>query len=83
MAFSFDVRLGDGDVAEKIEQVKQMARDSVHNIALEGDADSGSITGVVQGSYQVVADKLTVTIKRKPLVLSQGLVKQTIREFFS
>lgn len=83
MAFSFDVSLGDNDVAEKIEQVKQMARDSVHDIALEGDADCGRITGVVKGDYSVSQNTLTITIKRKPLILSQALVKQTIREFFA
>lgn len=83
MAFSFDVHLVDADVDEKIQEVKEMARQSIHDIALDGDGDSGRITGVVKGDYVVDGDKLTVTIKRKPLILSQALVKQTIREFFT
>ncbi len=83
MAFRFDVELEeDVCMKSKIEHVKKMADDSAYNIRLEGDDQEGKIRGIVSGKYTVDGSRLHINIFRKPIILSNGKIKETITEFF-
>ena len=84
MAFSFDINLDeDVDMHEKIKDVQQMAHDSPYHLDLVGDEECGKIKGIVGGDYSVDGCKLTVTIKKKPLILSENKIKQALTGFFT
>ncbi|MGI9286327.1 MAG: hypothetical protein ACR2P1_13135 [Pseudomonadales bacterium] len=85
MAFSFDIDLGEHvDMHEKLAHVKQMAHDSPYHLDLVGDDQCGKIKGIIGGDYEVVDDcTLTITIKKKPLILSENKIKQALTGFFS
>lgn len=83
MAFGFDVELGDDVcIKSKIEHVKKMADDSAYNIRLDGNELEGKIRGIVSGVYTVDGSKMRINISRKPIILSNGKIKETITEFF-
>lgn len=85
MAFSFDIDLAeDVDMHEKLAHVKQMAHDSPYHLDLEGDDHCGQIKGIIGGEYEVVdACKLKITIKKKPLILSENKIKKALTGFFT
>ncbi len=84
MAFSFDIDLDeDVDMHKKIKHAQQMAQDSPYRVALVGDGECGKIKGIIAGDYSVDGCKLMVTIKKKPLILSQLKIKQALTGFFS
>ncbi len=85
MAFSFDINLADDvDMHEKLAHVRKMAHDSQYHLDLVGDDKCGQITGIIGGDYEVVGDcKLKITIKKKPLILSENRIKKALTGFFT
>lgn len=85
MAFSFDIILAeDVDMHDKLANVKKMAHDSPYHLDLVGDDKCGEIQGIIGGEYEVVDDcKLKITIKKKPLILSENRIKQALTGFFT
>ena len=84
MAFSFTVRIPLGtDLEGKLEQAKFAASNSDHDVLISGNISSGIISGDVTGSYRVSGNTINVTITDKPWLATEGLIKKTVRDFFS
>lgn len=81
MSKAFEYRLK-GDVADTINKAILVAREN--GVAMSGDVQTGQFTGHgIVGQYQVLEDKLAVTIEKKPLVMPWSLIETTLNKFFA
>lgn len=84
MALKFEIQLRDDEcAATKVEQVKKYAADSKYDIALEGDEQSGKFLGIVKGDYEIDGQCLAINITKKPMIMSDSMIRKTITKFFA
>lgn len=79
MAKSFTVIIRE-DPEELLERVRRKA--SKGGVNFWGDSVRGGFSGKVSGSYSISGNQLTITITKKPFIVSWGFVKSEIRKFF-
>lgn len=85
MAHRFSVRI-QGDPQRAVQNVETQLRAAGGTFA--GDARAGkfggkSPVGLIEGTYEVHNDTVTVTITKKPFVVPNSTVEGKIREYFA
>ncbi len=81
MAHSFTLSLTTTPAA-LLERAKKLAAEN--DAVFQGDTSSGSFTASgVEGSYQIDADTITITVTDKPFLAPWALVESKVRGFFS
>ncbi len=81
MTHKFDVKLNRDahDVVAKFKTVAE--KNGVH---MSGDHQHGKFIGMgIEGRYQIEGDVLTLTILKKPMLISWSLMEAKVREYFS
>lgn len=68
-----------GDLESKLEIAKGKAR--AQGVAFHGDTRSGSFSGSISGTYSISGGVATVTITKKPFIVSWAYVDRQLREF--
>jgi hypothetical protein len=81
----FDVPLEE-EAEVVIDKVKTLI--SQHGGTLQGDASKGSFegmtpAGMIRGVYEIAGRTATIDIHDKPWMLSQAMIEQTLREYFT
>lgn len=83
MAFNFIVDLWPGtDLAKTLEKVKQEAAKSKHKVVINGSTSSGSVSGDLEGSYQVNGQQVHFTITKAPAFATDDMIKDAVKRFF-
>ena len=83
MACKFFVYIWPGtDLAAALERAKQEAAWSSHDIVIEGNTNSGTVRGEVEGSYSVQGDEIYFTINKKPAFATEDTLKDIVKKFF-
>jgi hypothetical protein len=68
-----------GDPEEKFKEVQRLAK--AKGVVLKGNSTSAVFSGLVSGSYSRSGNSVTVTITKKPLVVSWLKVESMLRDF--
>ena len=68
-----------GDPEKKFREVQRLAKEK--GVILTGDSTSAAFSGLVSGSYSRSGNTVTVTITRKPMIVSWSKVESLLREF--
>ena len=65
-----------------IEKAKVAA--AKNGVAFKGDASQGSFSGMgIVGEYQIVEMKLEIHIKKKPMIMTWGMIEKSLNQFFA
>lgn len=81
MEFSFKVEKP-ANLQELFERAKCDAKE--HNITWSGDIKQGQGSGFCfEGSYSVGIDFITITVLKKPLLVSKSKIERAVREYLS
>lgn len=82
MANTFTVTIPPGTVvADALKQVREGIVAKGGTFAFDGKVGSFRVSGV-EGLFSLAGSQVTITINKKPFVVSHGLVEGKIREFF-
>ena len=81
MRFSVDIWPGTDRVAA-LERAKQEAVWSSYDVVISGNTVSGYLRGEIEGSYYVRGDEIHFTISKKPSFVSEGSLKDAVKNFF-
>ncbi len=81
MGRTFTVEI-EGDPAVLIARAEALAK--ANGIRFSGDGDAGVFSGMgAAGSYQRRGQDLTITVDKKPIFVSWGMIEAQLKEFFS
>lgn len=78
--FEFEVA-EDRSADEILQKARGRARDV--GITMEGDATSGSFSGVAEGRYEVEGRTVRIEIEKKPAFVPWSLVENGLRKAFA
>ncbi len=80
MSKQFSVKIK-GDAHAVITKAKVSAKKN--NVLFTGDEREGQFSGMgVEGKYGIQGDDLTITIEKKPLLITWSLLESKLRDFF-
>lgn len=83
MAHTFSVNIPKGmDIATGVAKVRKGVTEAGGTYEFDGTKGSFSVKGVV-GSFVVAGVVVTITITKKPFIVSNGFVEKTVRDYFA
>ncbi|UPT72520.1 MAG: hypothetical protein M0D55_11120 [Elusimicrobiota bacterium] len=83
MAINFIIDIWPGtDLAKALERVKQEAAKSKHKLVISGSTTSGSVSGDIEGSYNVNGKQINFTITKAPAFATADMIKDELKRFF-
>jgi len=81
MSRRIEIQLNE-DGGRVMERVRATAKN--YGAQLVGDDERGQFSGKgIQGTYEIVGDRLAVIISKKPLIMPWGVIENTVRKFFT
>ena len=81
MSFSFKIERPK-DLIYVLSKLKSEA--GQHNISFKGDEKRGSASGYgFVGEYTVYTDNIELTVHKKPFIVTEAKIKQTVKEFMA
>lgn len=81
MAYKFTFTLN-GDPSTTLEETKALIIQN--GGTMTGDAKSGEFSASgVRGSYQIDGQEATITINKKPMIVSNGFIEKKVKEYFT
>ena len=82
MSNTFSVQIPKGmNLTASVAQVKKGVEDAGGKYQFDGTNGTFEVKGV-QGSFVVAGDTVTITISKKPFIVSHAYVETTIRDYF-
>lgn len=68
--------------AAVIEKAKSAA--AKNGVVFQGDAEKGSFSGMgIVGEYRIIDTSLEVHIKKKPMIMTWGMIEKSLHQFFA
>jgi hypothetical protein len=81
MSYKFEMILED-DLEGRVAEAKRLIEENGGNMSGDSKTGTFSISGV-EGSYHSTGTQVTITIKKKPMLVTHGFIEKKVRQYFA